>query len=331
MDRLNLDRRTFVIGTSASAAAFAAGPAFAQGAYPSHAITILVAFPPGGANDIITRPIASALEPILKQPVVVESKPGAGGQVGAQVAANAKPDGYTLLSHNNGISGYAEVDKLFGRTPKTERSDFIPLARLTADPVQLLVNAQQPYKTVKELVDDAKKRPAAIIYSSGGLYGATHLPMAMFQKAAGIPKMRHLPTNGGGPAITALLGNNAQVSTQSLSASLPHIKSGKLRALASFGGKRSKALPDVPTLKELGIDVEYYLWVGLFAPHGTPAPVIATLSAALDKAATSDQFKSIVDKLGLEGGYLNAADFRKFWDADAKRADEAVHLIGKQG
>ena len=326
----DLDRRTFVIGTSASAAAFAAGPAFAQGAYPAHAITILVAFPPGGANDIITRPIASALEPILKQPVVVETKAGAGGQVGAQVAANAKPDGYTLLSHNNGISGYAEVDKLFGRTPKTERSDFIPLARLIADPILLLVNAQQPYKTVKDFIADAKKRPEAIVYSSGGLYGATHLPMAMFEKAAGIPKMRHLPTNGGGPAITALLGNNAQASTQSVSASLPHVKSGKLRALASFGATRSKALPDVPTLKELGIDVEYYLWVGLFAPKGTPAPIITTLSAALDKASTSEQFKSVVDKLGLEGGYLNAADFRKFWDADAKSADEAVHLIGKQ-
>ena len=211
-----MDRRSFVIGTTASAATLAAGPAFAQDAFPSHAITILVAFPPGGANDIVTRPIAAALEPILKQPVVVETKAGAGGQVGAQVAATAKPDGYTLLSHNNGISGYAEVDKLFGRQPKTTRADFIPLARLSADPMLLVVNDKQPYKTLKDFIADAKKRPEAIIYSSGGLYGATHLPVALFEKATGIPKLRHLPTNGGGPAITALLGNNAQVSAPSL-------------------------------------------------------------------------------------------------------------------
>ncbi len=210
----------FVIGTGASATALAAGPAFAQEAFPSHAVTIVNAFPPGGANDIVTRPIAAALEPILKQPVVVETKAGAGGQVGAQVAASAKPDGYTLLSHNNGISGYAEVDKLFGRQPKTTRADFIPLARLIADPVLLVVNDQQPYKTLKDFIDDAKKRPEAIVYSSGGLYGATHLPVAIFEKATGIPKLRHLPTNGGGPAITALLGNNAQMSTQTVSATL---------------------------------------------------------------------------------------------------------------
>ncbi len=326
-----MDRRNFVIGTTASAAALAAGPAFAQDAFPAHAVTILVAFPPGGANDIVTRPIAAALEPILKQPVVVETKAGAGGQVGAQVAANAKPDGYTILSHNNGISGYAEVDKLFGRQPKTTRADFIPLARLTADPILLVVNEKQPYKTLKDFIDDAKKRPEAIVYSSGGLYGATHLPVALFEKATGIPKLRHLPTNGGGPAITALLGNNAQISTQSLSATLQHIKSGKLRALASFGGNRSKVLPDIPTLKELGYDVEYYLWVGLFAPKGTPAAAVATLSAALDKAAGSEQFKSVLTNLGLEYAYLNAKDFAAFWDADAKRADEAVKLIGRVG
>src|SRR6202048_202845 len=127
-----MDRRSFVIGT---AAAVAAGRAFAQEAYPSHAITIINAFPPGGVNDIVTRPLATVLEPMLKQPVVIETKAGAGGQVGAQVAASAKPDGYTLLSHNTGISGYAEVDKLFGRPVKTSRADFIPLARIVADPV----------------------------------------------------------------------------------------------------------------------------------------------------------------------------------------------------
>jgi tripartite-type tricarboxylate transporter receptor subunit TctC len=324
-----VDRRSFVIGSAASAAVLAAGPAFAEDAFPSHAITIINAFPPGGANDIVTRPLAATLEPILKQPVVVETKAGAGGQVGAQVAASAKPDGYTLLSHNTGISGYAEVDKLFDRKPKFTRADFIPLARIVADPVVLLVNDQQPYKSLKEFIDDAKKRPDAIIYSSGGLYGATHLPMALLSKAAGGLKLRHLPTNGGGPAITAILGNNVQSSAQSISASLSHIKSGKLRPLASFGGKRSKVLPDVPTLKELGYNVEYYLWVGIFAPKGTPAPAVAALGAGLDKAAHSEQFKTALTNLGLDLDYLGPAEFAKFWDADAKLIEAAVKEIGR--
>jgi tripartite-type tricarboxylate transporter receptor subunit TctC len=325
-----MDRRSFVVASAATAAALAA-PAFAQEAFPSRAITILNAFPPGGANDIVTRPLAAALEPILKQPVVVETKAGAGGQVGAQVAATAKPDGYTLLSHNNGISGYAEVDKLFGRQPKTTRADFIPLARVIADPVLLVVNDQQPYKTLKDFLEDAKKRPETIVYSSGGLYGATHLPVALLEKATGIPKMRHLPTNGGGPAITALLGNNAQCSTQAITATLQHIKAGKLRALASFGAKRSAALPDVPTFKELGYNLEYYLWVGIFAPKGVPPKVLSTLTAALDKAAATEQFKTTLINLGQEPAYQNARDFAKFWETDAKRADEAVHLIGRVG
>ena len=323
-----MDRRSFVAGAAASAAALTARPALAEG-FPSHAITIVNAFPPGGANDIVTRPLASAMEPIFNQPVVVETKAGAAGAVGAQFVASAKPDGYTLLSHNTGISGFAEVDKLFGRPVKVTRADFIPLARIIADPCLLLVNDQQPYKTAKEFIDAAKTAATPIIYSSGGLYGATHLPMAMLEKAAGGLKLRHLPTNGGGPAITAVLGNNAQASAQAVSATLSHIKAGKLRALASFGGTRSKALPDVPTLKELGYDVEYYLWVGIFAPKATPADTVAALDAAIGKAAHAPAFVAGLANLGLEPAYLNRADFQKFWDADGVRVDEAVKAIGR--
>ena len=324
-----MDRRSFVAGAAAFSGVMLTRSAGAQGDFPSHAVTILNAFPPGGANDIVTRPFASALEQVLKQPVVIETKAGAGGQVGAQVAANAKPDGYTLLSHNNGISGYAEVDKLFDRQPKVTRADFIPLARLVADPVALVVNDQQPYKTLNDFVGDAKKRPEAMVYSSGGLYGATHLPVALIEKALGLPKMRHLPTNGGGPAVTAVLGNNAQFSVQTVTATIQHIKTGKLRALVQCGATRSKALPDVPTMKELGHDVEYYLWVGIFAPKGTAPALVATLSAAMEKAATTEQFKNTISNLGLEVAFLNAADFAKFWETDAKRSEEAVQLIGR--
>ena len=321
-----MDRRRFLIGTAALAAS---GPALAQEKFPSHAITIINAFPPGGINDIVTRPLALLMEPILNQPVVIETKAGAAGQVGAQVAATAKPDGYTLLSHNTGISGYAEVDKLFGRQVKTSRADFIPLARIVADPVVLLVNDQQPYKTLKDFIDDVKKRPDTIVFSSGGLYGATHLPFAMLDKAAGGLKVRHLPTNGGGPAIAAILGNNAQCTTQSISATLPHIKSGKLRPLASFGGQRSKQLPNVPTLKELGYDVEYYLWVGIFAPKATPQPVVFTLRDTIKKAVNSDKFKATLANLGQDLAYLDGPDFQKFWDVDGARTDEAVRQIGR--
>lgn len=324
-----MDRRQFMIGTAVSAASLWIREATAQDAFPSRPITIINAFPPGGANDLVTRPFASALEAVLKQPVIVETKAGAAGAVGAQVAASARPDGHTLLSHNNGLASYAVVDELFGRQPKTRRGDFIPLARLSADPVLLLVNDQQPYRTLDDFIAEAKKRPEQIVYSSGGLYGATHLPMAMLENATGLPKLRHLPTAGGGPAITALLGNNAQASTQTLLASLQHIKAGKLRALASFGAERSKALPDVPTLRERGYDVVYYLWVGLFAPKGTPAPIVSTLAGAIDKAAASPQFGEAIAKIGLEPTYLGAADFAKFWDEDSRRAEEAVRRIGK--
>jgi len=321
-----MDRRSFVIG---SAAAALLRPALAQAAYPNRAVTIINPFPPGGASEIITRPLAAVLEPIFKQPVVLETKAGAAGAVGTQVAASAKPDGYTLLSHITSISAHSEVDKLFGRQPKFTRADFIPLARFVADPCVLIVNDQQPYKTLQEFIDDAKKRPDQIIFSSSGLYGALHIPTALFMKAAGDLKLRHLPTNGGGPALTAFLGNNSQVLVSSVTACIAQIKAGKARPLAMFGAKRSKSLPDVPTMKELGFDVEYYLWVGMFAPKGTPDNVVAYLRESLKKAAFSDQFKTAITNLGQELEYLDGPDFAKFWDADAKRIEAAVNLIGR--
>jgi len=321
-----VDRRSFVLGTAALAAA---RPAFAQEKYPSRAITIINPYPPGGANELVTRPLAAAMEPVLKQPVVIETKAGASGQVGAQYVAQSKPDGYTLLTHNTSISGAAEVDKLFGRKPKFTNADFIPLARIVADPCLLLVNDQQPYKTLKELVDDAKKRPNAIIFSSAGLYSAIHIPMALFAKAAGGLQLRHLPTNGGGPALTALLGNNAQCGVISVSGALAQVKAGKLRPLASFGGKRSKALPDVPIMKELGYNIEYYLWVGIFAPKGTPKEATTTLRAAMSQVVHTDQFKTTLANIGLELDYLDEPDFAKFWATDAKRVVNAVDAIGR--
>ena len=321
-----MDRRQFVVGSAA--AALVGGPGFAEDAYPTHAITLINPFPPGGAADVVGRPFAAMMEPLVKQPVVIETKAGAAGQVGAQFAASAKPDGYTLLVHIVSISGFAEVDKLFGRTPKFTRADFIPIARFTAGPMVLLVNDQQPYTTLKELVDDAKANPDKLVFSSSGLYGALHLPTALFMKAAGL-KLRHLPTNGGGPALTALLGNNSQILVSSLAAASAQMKAGKVRALACYSDKRVAAIPDVPTMKELGYDIEFYLWVGLFAPKGTSDAVIAKLRPEVRKAVASEPFGTAMKNIGEEVAYLDQAEFKTFWDADAKRVEDAVHLIGR--
>jgi tripartite-type tricarboxylate transporter receptor subunit TctC len=326
-----MDRRSFIISsTAATAATLLPGGAFGQDAanYPSRAITFINPFPPGGAADVVGRPFAAVLEPIIKQPAVIDTKAGAAGAVGAQVAANAKPDGYTLLLHIVSISGFSEVDKLFGRQPKFTRADFIPIARFIADPCVLIVNDQTPYRTLKEFADDAMKRPNEIIFSSSGLYGALHLPMALYLKAAGI-KLRHLPTNGGGPALTALIGNNSQALVSSIAACLGQIKGGKARALASFGARRSHALPDVPTMKELGYDIEFYLWVGLFAPKGTPEAIVTKIRDFTRAAVMTPKFKELMANIGQDVDYLDQAEFRAFWDADAKRVEDAVRSIGR--
>ena len=319
-----MDRRSFLAGTAAAALAT---PSLAQD-YPARPVTLVNPFPPGGAVDVVGRPFAATLEPLLKQPVVVETKSGAAGAVGAQFAANAKADGYTLLAHLPSISGFAAVDTLFGRTPKFTRADFIPIARLTEGPMVLVVNDQQPYKTLKEFVDDAKANPNRLIFSSSGLYGALHLPMALFMKAAGV-QMKHLPTAGGGPAVTALLGNNAQALASSLAAASAQMKAGKLRALACFSPQRAAGAPDVPTLKELGYDVEFSIWVGLFAPKGTPDPVITKVRAETKKAVETEQFKTAIANIGDVVAHLDQLEFRTFWDADAKRVESAVQSIGK--
>src|SRR5215831_20243371 len=180
-----MDRRFFVIGTASSAATLAVGQTNAQDAYPSHAITMISPFPPGGVSDTITRPLDAALETVFKQPVVLENKPGAAGAVGAQFVAAAKPDGYTLLSHIVSISGFASVDRLFDRKPKFTNVDFIPLARIVADPIVLIASKDASYKTLKDLVADAKANPNKVIYSSSGLYGASHIPTVLFAKTAG--------------------------------------------------------------------------------------------------------------------------------------------------
>lgn len=324
-----MDRRQFVAGVGAAAGLLPGlGQLQAQDAYPSKPITLINPFPPGGTADLVGRPLAAVLEPLMKQPVVIETKAGAAGQVGAQVGASAKPDGYTLLMHLVSLAGFPEVDRVYGRPVKFTRDDFVPICRLTAGPMVLLVNDQQPYKTVKELVDDAKKKPNELIFASSGLHGALHLPAALFLKAAGI-EMKHLPTQGGGPSIIALIGNNAQMAVSSMAAAAAQVKAGKARILACFSGKRMAAQPDIPTLKELGYDVEFYLWCGLFAPKGTPQPIIDKWRAETKVAVQAPTFVQAMKNVSEEIDYLDQPEFKAFWDLDSKRVEEAVRVIGK--
>lgn len=300
--------------------------AAAQEPYPSRPISIVNPFPPGGIADLTGRPLAATFERLLKQPVVIVNKAGAAGAVGAQFASVAKPDGYTLLIALVSISSTPEVDKLFGRPTTYTRDQFVGIARLNADPPVLAVNG--PWKTLKELVDDAKKRPGEITFASSGPYGASHLPLEMFLQAAGL-KMRHLPTTGGGPATTAVLGGHAQLWASPPALAAPHVEAGKMRALATWGAARLAAFPDVPTLKELGYDVEYYIWTGLFAPRGVPANIVQTLRDATRKAVEDPEFKSAMDKAKTPIAYQDADEFKVFWDRDAQRIAAAIQFIGK--
>jgi tripartite-type tricarboxylate transporter receptor subunit TctC len=297
--------------------------------FPTRPITVINPFPPGGQVDLTGRPLVSALERVLKQPVLLVNKAGAAGAVGMQAVAVAKPDGYTLLITVPAISTLPEVDKLFGRTPTFTRDQFVPVARLNADPTILVVNADLPYKTVHELLADAKRRPNEIVYATSGLYGASHVPTEMLLRAAGGLKMRHLPTTGGGPATTAVLGGHAAFWMSTTGPAAPHVKSGKLRPLAVSGAARQPYFPDVPTLRELGYDVEYYLWCGLFAPKGTPPAVLAVLGDAVRRAVQDLEFKAAMDRVQVPIAYQDAEEFRAWWDADAARLAEVIRAIGK--
>jgi tripartite-type tricarboxylate transporter receptor subunit TctC len=309
--------------------AAAVTPVAAQDAYPTRPITIVVPFPPGGVADLTARPVATAMEKVLKSPVAVVNKQGAAGAVGMQSVAVAKPDGYTLLLALSSISIIPEADRLFNRPPAFTVDQFAPIALISADPTVLVVPADKPWKTAKEFIEDAKKRPGQISYSSSGIYGTLHMAMELLSQAADI-KLRHVPHSGGGPALTAVLGGHVDALASGPSVVLPHIKAGKLRALAGWGDKRIAAIPDGPTFKELGYpDAEFYIWAGLFAPKGTPEAVLAKLRATVREAVNDPEFKGAMDKLETPVTFKQGEEFQRFFDADARRLAEGVRRVGR--
>jgi tripartite-type tricarboxylate transporter receptor subunit TctC len=302
--------------------------ASAQEAYPSKPITLVVPFPPGGVADIVARPAADALGRVLGAPVVIENKAGAGGGIGMAYVAKAKPDGYTLLLALSSISILPEADKIIGRPPMYQLDQLVPIARLTADPTVLAVRADSPWKTLQEFVADAKKRPGAISYGSSGNYGTMHVPMEMFASDAGI-KLLHVPYTGAGPAVVGLLGGNIDAVASGPSTVIQHVKAGTVRVLASWGDHRLVSLPDVPTLSESGFNAVFFQWSGLFAPAGTPAPVLAKLRDAARITASDPRFVAALATVETPVQYLDAPELQRFWDADAQKLGAVVRRVGK--
>src|SRR5499427_10173714 len=293
-----MDRRKFLQGAIAAPMVGAFGsPASAQAqTWPTRTITMIVAFPPGGQADLAARPVAAALEKILGRSVVVDNRSGAGGMLGNAAAARAEPDGHTLLMALSSMTFLPEAERLYDRKPSYEYDQLLPIARVLADPGVLAVRKDSPYQSLADLVADAKRRPGQISFSSSGNYGAAHVPFEMFQQAAGI-KLLHVPYRGGGPALTAFIGRQVDITAQAPGPFTPHIQSGAARLLANWGAKRTPELADIPTMIELGYrDVEYYIWAGLFVPKGTPAPIIARLRDAMREVMVDAQVTSVFVK-----------------------------------
>ena len=289
---------------------------------------MIVPFPPGGVADIVGRPLAAQMEKVVKQPVVVTNRTGAGGAVGMAAAAKAPADGYTILMALSSISIFPVSDRIQGRPPAYEMSDFAPIALITADPTVLIVGADSPWKTLKEFVESAKAYPGKINYSSSGVYGTLHVAMEIFANAAGV-QLFHVPYQGGGPALTALLGGQVHALASGPAPAVGQIRAGKVRALASWSSERLPLLPEIPTFRELGYDAEFYIWSGVFAPATTPSPILDRLRAAVREAATSAEFKAAMEKVQTPVHYLDAPAFRTYWERDAARLAKALEKIGK--
>ena len=295
--------------------------AFAQAAYPSRNITMIVPFPAGGQADLAARPVALALEKILGKPVIVDNRAGgAGGSIGTAAAARAEPDGYTLLMTLSSLAVLPEADRLFDRPVAYEVSQFAPVAR---------VLASAPWKTLQDFVDDAKKRPGEIPYGSSGPYGTLHVAMEMFAASAGI-KLLHVPFRGAGPALTALLSGTVQALASAPGTLKQQVDDGKMRVLANWGAERIASFPTLPTFKELGYkDVEFYIWAGLFAQSALPAPIMTRLREAMAQAVKAPEVTKTFETAGSPVAYMDAPEFSKFVAEDSARLIAAVKKIGK--
>src|SRR3954454_4531718 len=300
----------------------------AQEAWPSRTITVVVPFPPGGTADFAARPLAAHLAEKLGRNVVVENKGGAGGGIGHAYVARAEPDGYTIMTALPSLAVIPEANRLQGKPPTYEIDQFVPLARMFADPVLLTVKKSSPWRTLADFIAAVRSSPGQIPYGTSGYLGTVHLAMEMFLTAAGL-KMVHVPYQGGGPAFAAFLADQVPVIPTLESIGKGQFDAGNLRVLAQFGAERLPNFADAPTLQEAGYpDVVYILWAGVFAPKRTPSDVTRILRDAIrpfmQDPAVIDRFV----KAGSQVSYLDGPEFARFLEVDTDRLVKIVRKIG---
>jgi tripartite-type tricarboxylate transporter receptor subunit TctC len=311
----------------AAACACAASSAAAQG-FPNKAMTVVVPNPPGGMNQIHAQPLSAVIERLTKQPAPVVNRSGGTAAVGTAYVANQPADGHTLLVTTPNLYLVIEKDKLYGIKSPYTLAQIQPVALMSADPLIMVTHPSVPVKNAKEFASLLKKKTGTYTFSSSGPYGITHVPFEMFIDTVGI-KMRHVPTTGGGPAITQLLGGHVDATASGPAAVHPHVVSGKLKPIGNTGLKRHPSFPDTPTFKEQGIEVEAYLWVGLFTAAGIPDATLTQLRDLVRKAAADPSFIDALKKVQVVPDYRDTAEFKTFFDADYARMAKAVQKIGK--
>lgn len=307
------------------AAAITAGPALAQPRYPAKPIRMIVPYTPGGPTDILARAVGQSLSEAWSQPVVIENRPGASGNLGTALAAKAPPDGYTLGVVAISYSVTPSLDARVGYDPVR---DLTPVALFATVNNLLVVHPSLPARSVKELIAFARARPGEVTFASGGPGGAQHLAGELFNSLAGI-RMTHIPYKGSAPGLTALIGGEVIVGFTDMLITLPHAKSGKLRALAVTGATRSSLIPELPTVAEAGLQgYAVTAWFGALAPTGTPPEIIAQLNAEIVRALKSPQMKERLAALGADAAAGSAADFAAFLRTEVAKWARVVKAAG---
>jgi tripartite-type tricarboxylate transporter receptor subunit TctC len=320
-------RRRFVLGGLALAAAAAALPLAATAqAYPSKPVTIVVPFAAGGTTDILARVIGQALTKELGQSAIVDNRAGAGGNIGAALAAKAAPDGYTLFMGTVGT--HAINQSLYKKLPFDPVKDFAPLTRVAMVPNLLVANPGKPYKNVKELIAYAQAHPGKVNFGSSGSGSSIHLSGELFNMLAKV-EMVHVPYKGSAPAVTDLLGGQIDIMFDNMPSAIQHVRSGKLRPLAVTTAKRSAELPDVPTIAEAGVPgYEATSWFGMFAPASTPAPIVARLNGALVKVLSDPDVKKKLAEQGAEPYAEKPEQFAAFIRDESAKWSKVVKASG---
>jgi tripartite-type tricarboxylate transporter receptor subunit TctC len=297
--------------------------------FPTKPITIINPNAPGGLFDVIGRTFASTAERLLGKPVIVVNKPGAGNLVGGLAGAQASPDGYTLTMISTGLTNGMEWEAANGRKPPVARQDFITIGTIVSDSPLVVVAYDSPWKTLGDLINDCKAKPDHYAFSSGGLYGGSHLPAEVLMRGAGI-KARHVPYQGGGPALTAVVGKHVDFATQYLPPSIALIKGNKMRALAVQSDKRIKAIPDIPTVRELGVDAEYYNWIGMAVPKKTPKDILEKLGEMMVKVTKDKSFIETLENAGEEIYFMDGEKLAKYWDSESERIGKLMGELVKE-